>query len=219
LPKSIHIILKLADYRHYWMKGLFILPVILILLFSTPGHAGFFDFISLNKGMKAYESGDYATALKEWKPLVEQGNAAAQNNLGVMYDNGFGVTQDYKAAFKWYKLAAEQGYATAQLNLGSMYYNGQGVTQDYKAAFKWFKLSAEQGDAEAQNRLGWMYENGLGVAQDYTRAYMWWNITVSKGNKIAVNDREKVQGMMTPSQIEKAQKLTRECVAKNYKGC
>ncbi|MDB4130403.1 hypothetical protein N9581_01710, partial [Amylibacter sp.] len=49
----------------------------------------------LNKGYEAYKLGDYSTALKEWKPLAEQGDANAQNNLGVMYDKGIGVLQDY----------------------------------------------------------------------------------------------------------------------------
>ena len=70
------------------------------------------------KGFAAYNAGDYATALKEWRPLAEQGNADAQNNLGAMYDNGNGVLQNYTEAVKWYRLAAEQGYAGAQINLG-----------------------------------------------------------------------------------------------------
>ncbi|MCG3770643.1 MAG: Secretory immunoglobulin A-binding protein EsiB [Nitrosomonadaceae bacterium] len=58
--------------------------------------------------------GDYAEALKIFRPLAEQGNAKAQSNLGVMYNNGQGVTQDYKEAVKWYGLAAAQGDASAQ---------------------------------------------------------------------------------------------------------
>ena len=50
------------------------------------------------KGLDAAQRGDYATALKEFKPLAEQGDAIAQHNLGVMYGRGQGVTQDYKTA-------------------------------------------------------------------------------------------------------------------------
>ena len=64
----------------------------------------------------------------KWYTLAaEQGNADAQYNLGVMYDNGRGVPQDDKTAVKWYRLAAEQGDASAQSNLGVMYGTGQGV--------------------------------------------------------------------------------------------
>ena len=81
--------------------------------------------------MAAYESKDYATALKLWRPLAEQGDAQAQYNLGIMYDNGQGVPQDDAEAVKWYRKAAEQGIAKAQYNLGVMYANGRGVPQDY----------------------------------------------------------------------------------------
>ena len=50
------------------------------------------------KGWDAYKSGDYATALREWKPLAEQGYADAQYNLGRMYEFGKGVPQSHKIA-------------------------------------------------------------------------------------------------------------------------
>jgi TPR repeat protein len=103
------------------------------------------------KGVSAYKSGDYATALREWTPLAKQGVADAQYILGVMYDKGDGVPQDYKTAVKWYTLAAKQGHADAQFQIGWMYNKGQGVPQDYKTAVKWFRLSAEQGRCPAQS--------------------------------------------------------------------
>jgi uncharacterized protein len=60
-------------------------------------------------GMGAYQAGDYATALREWRPLAEQGNAMAQFNLGVMYDDGEGVAEDDVTALMWVNLAAAQG--------------------------------------------------------------------------------------------------------------
>jgi hypothetical protein len=67
-----------------------------------------------DKGLEAAQKGDFATALREWRPLAEQGDAGAQYNLGVMYRQGQGVPQDDKTAVKWYRLAAEQGHAEAQ---------------------------------------------------------------------------------------------------------
>ena len=171
------------------------------------------------KGSNAYVSGDYATALREWKPLAEQGNAGAQYNLGLMYVKGEGVIQDYKTAVKWFTLAAEQGHAPAQFNLGLMYENGHGVPQDYKTAVKWWKLAAEQGHALSQLNLGVMYGMGRGVIQDNVYAHMWGNIGAANGNEEGGKLRDTVAKNMTPSQIEKAQTLARECVAKNYKGC
>ena len=146
-----------------------IFPVLLLtLLIGNPAFSADFQ-----KGFDAYESGDYATALREWNPLAEKKGflsfiyskkdiMSAQYNLGVMYANGVGVPQDDKTAVKWYTLAAEQGHASAQYNLGVMYRKGQGVPQDDKTAVKWYTLAAEQGDAAAQYNLGLM-TLGVGV--------------------------------------------------------
>ena len=101
------------------------------------------------KGVEAYERGDYATALREWRPLAAQGLAEAQYNLALMYDTGRGVPQADAEAVKWYRLAAAQGLAGAQSTLGTMYGNGQGVPQDYAEAAKWHRLAAAQGLADA----------------------------------------------------------------------
>jgi TPR repeat protein len=89
----------------------------------------------------------------ETRTKAEQGNAAAQSNLGVMYRQGNGVTRDYGEAVKWYRKAAEQGYATAQFNLGGMYDQGNGVTRDYVESYVWFSLAAAQGDDDAKRAL------------------------------------------------------------------
>ena len=68
---------------------------------------------------------DYAEAVKWYRLAADQGYADAQNNLGVMYDQGQGVPQNYAEAVKWYRLAADQGDAAAQYNLGVMYDKGQ----------------------------------------------------------------------------------------------
>ena len=88
-----------------------------------------------------------------YRRAAEQGNAMAQNNLGVMYAEGKGVPQDDKAAVQWYRRAAEQGDADAQNNLGMMYHKGEGVLQDYKTAAQWYRRAAEQGHAAAQSNL------------------------------------------------------------------
>ncbi len=83
-------------------------------------------------------------ALREWRPLAEQGNANAQFFLGVMYDKGQGVRQDLREAARWFRKAAEQGVAEAQSNLGFMYGYGEGVPQDYAQAYMWYDLAASR---------------------------------------------------------------------------
>ena len=65
------------------------------------GSAGVCESADLQKGLAAWNSGDYATALRELKPLAEQGDAYAQNNLGSMYYHGHGVPQDFQTAVNW----------------------------------------------------------------------------------------------------------------------
>ena len=164
----------------------------------------------LEKGLEAYARGDYQTALEEFMPLAIQGNSSAQNNLGVMYDNGQGVPEDDKEAVKWYRLAAEQGSASAQYNLGFMYANGEGVPEDDKEAVKWYRLAAEQGDAMAQYNLGSMYANGQGVPEDNIMAYMWWNLAAVSGDKSSVKNKQIISERMTKADISKAQELSRQ---------
>ncbi len=132
-------------------------------------------------GFEAYNRGDYATAVRLWKPLAEKGDAKVQNNLGVMYENGQGVMQDYAEAVKWYQKGADQGIAYAQYNLGLMYANGHGVPQDYVQSHKWLNLAAARASA----------------SEEETR-------------EMAHKARERVASKMTPAQIAKAQKLARE---------
>ena len=96
-------------------------------------------------GEDAYNGKDYATALRELRPLAERGHAAAQNYLGEMYNYGRAVQKDDVEAVKWFQKAAERGHAAAQTNLAWMYVNGWGVRKDYVEAVEWFQKAAEQG--------------------------------------------------------------------------
>ena len=160
-------------------------------------------------------------AVKWWRRAgdarvaIELDPAAAQNNLGYMYEDGLGVPQDYAEAANWFRLSAERGLAAAQYNLGIMYENGQGIPQDYAEAVKWWRLAAEQGHALAQYNLGTMYDAGRGVPQNYVQAHMWYSLAASRlppgeNHDNAVNNRNAVAGLMTLAQIAEAQKLARE---------
>ena len=83
---------------------------------------------------------------------AEQGDAEAQQQLGVRYKNGEGVIQNAKEAVKWYRKATEQGNVLAQYCLGECYFNGEGVEQNYEEAVKWYRKAADQKDEEAEYR-------------------------------------------------------------------
>jgi len=128
----------------------------------------------MQRGIEAYNKGDYATALREWKPLAEQGHAKAQHNLGLMYLEGQGVNPDYKRAYELFLSSAEQGNAKSQHALGSMYEPDEwnmvfapgGVlrvnltptelSEAVRQAAKWYRKAAKQGHADALFQLGQM---------------------------------------------------------------
>lgn len=100
-------------------------------------------------GMDAYTGGDYATALREWRPLAEQGDPSAQFRLGSLYENGDGVPRDFAKARQWYEKAAAQGDAKAQFYLGIQSAYGEGGPLDLVQAHMWYSLAAENGNAHA----------------------------------------------------------------------
>lgn len=179
-----------------WMIGL------LLVVASIGIEAADFE-----KGLVAYNSGDYEAAFKEWQPLAEQGNADAQFNLAIMYDNGWGVARDHRHAANWYLRAAQQGYVQAQLNLGVAYALGEGVPQDDHEAVKWYRKAAEQGNADAQHGLGLQYALGKGVAQDFLMSYVWLNLAAIQGQEQALEFQGIVEELITPSQLEEVPQL------------
>jgi TPR repeat protein len=84
-------------------------PLILAVGIAGSVAAGPFDDADA-----AYKRGDYATALRLFRPPADRGNAYAQASLGMMYETGHGVPQDYTAAVSWYRKAADQSFAAAQ---------------------------------------------------------------------------------------------------------
>ena len=182
------------------------LSVLLLFLFvgQSSVYAGWY------KAKAAYERGHYEAAFKELKPLAEQGDAVAQNNLGFMYAKGEGVPKDVAEAIRWFKKAAEQGDEVAQHNLGLIYVEGEGVPKDYTEAIKWFKKAAKQGDAVAQEQLGAIYVLDRGIPSDYLMAYMWLNLAASQGKETASELINRLEEVMLPEQIAEAQRLSRE---------
>ena len=93
--------------------------IFIIFLFTAIPVSNFAQ-ADFNKGLEAYNSGDYQTALREWLIDANQGDAAAQFNLGLMYANGEGVPENDAEAVRWYRLAAEQGHYQAPYNQRTM---------------------------------------------------------------------------------------------------
>ena len=86
---------------------------------------------------------DYAEAVKWYRKAANQGDAAAQLNLGNCYYKGQGVRQDYAEAVKLYREAANQGRKEAIDVLIHCYENGIGVEQDVQQAQVWRQKKEE----------------------------------------------------------------------------
>ncbi len=126
------------------------------------------------EAVNAYNSGDYATAAKEFRPFAEQGQATAQYILGWIYQTGDGVKQDYSESAKWYAKAADKGNADAQYAVGSYYMTGVGVPQDNRQAMLWFRKAADQGKAPAQYLLGYLLARGEGIDHNEAESSSWY---------------------------------------------
>lgn len=126
----------------------------------------------LTKAREAVQAKDFKTSFLVWKSESEKGVAEAQNGLGYLYVNGFGVDKDAVVAVHYFELAAEQGFAKAQYNLGVIHANDYGISQNFIKAAKWFQQASEQGHPDAQHELSLLLSIGLGVGKNETEAYI-----------------------------------------------
>lgn len=164
------------ELKHSWVM-LFGVGMCLCAFNATAG---------FSEGEEAYQAGEYATSLKEWKPLASKGDVAAQIRLGDLYYEGSGVEQDTAEALRWYNKAAGQNNAEAQARLCAVYLDESNDNEkNIAAAEKWCQKSAKSGNAEAQYVLAMMYARGRGVKRNPDEARKWWSRAAEQGNAYA----------------------------------
>jgi hypothetical protein len=138
---------------------------------------------------------------------AEQGDAAAQFNLGVCFaarareHTGSGVAKDRAEAVRWYRKAADQGLAAAQFNLGVCFDAGTGVAKDAAEAVRWYRRAADQGYAAAQFNLGVCFAAGTGVPKDRAEAIRLYRKAADQGYQNAQKElqftfREQLTGVL-----------------------
>ncbi len=130
------------------MKKLFSILALSLFLASTSIAKA--DFAT---GLAAYDAGDYSLAFLEWGKAAENGDVAAQRNLGHLYRWGKGVEKNPVRAAYWYHRAAKSGFARAQYSLAILYLRGEGVPQDVVEAKRWLQKAAVQGDDSSIKKL------------------------------------------------------------------
>lgn len=94
------------------------------------------------RGLKAYDKKDYATALKEWRPLAEDGMKDAQFRLGVMYAEGRGVPKNIILADMWWILAGGKN-GTRNRNMIEMEMTPRQIENANRLAKEWMAKHRE----------------------------------------------------------------------------
>jgi hypothetical protein len=90
--------------------------------------------------------------LEALRKLADQGDSAAQFDLGVRYATGQDVPSNYAEAARWFTSAAERGNVAAQATLGTYYWLGRGVAKDPIKAYFWSLVAEANGDATGKDR-------------------------------------------------------------------
>ena len=121
-------------------------------------------------GKKPFNGGkDMCQAVYWYSKAADQGNAEAQNSLGVCYANGTGVKKNPDRALQLYRLSAKGGNAFAIFNLGN-YYAKEG---DFREAKEYYLRAAAKDHPSAMYNLGMIYYEGKGVTKDIDEAVYW----------------------------------------------
>ena len=140
------------------------------------------------QGMEKLGEKNYQEAYLFLLQAANDGNSAAQNELGYLYQEGLGANQNYAAALKWYTKAADEGYAEAIKNKGRMHHLGMGMEPDYEKAFLLYSQAAQLGNAHAISNIGNLFHEGKGVQQDFGKAMEWYKKAADKDFAIAITN-------------------------------
>jgi TPR repeat protein len=139
---------------------------------------------AMRAGIDAWDQGDFAGAVRQWRPLADKGDADAQFNLGQAYKQGKGVPADLSTALSWYEKAAKRGHPQAQVNVGLLLYNGGRKAE----ALPWLRKGADLDDPRAQYIIGTEMFNGQLVSRDWPRAYALMTLASGRGLAAAVQN-------------------------------
>lgn len=149
LPRSLLILLICAAAAIFLAMGFVFAPWIhqqIRARTQRSVHSVFASFPALTPAKTAQPGPSVETAtLEQLQHLAAQGDAAAENALGLRYATGDGVIRDEKEAARWFTSAAEHGNVAAQSKLGQLYWVGRGVPTNLNQAYFWTVLARAAG--------------------------------------------------------------------------
>ena len=153
---------------------------------------------ALRLGVRDYNAGDKAGAVRALEYAAAQGHALALWKLGRMYADGDGVAQDDLRAFEYFSRIADENadetpgssrsgiVSAAFVALGSYLLDGikgSHVAPNPARSAELYQYAASFfGDSNAQFGLARLYLDGTGVDRDPRQAARWFNLAAEKGH-------------------------------------
>ncbi len=134
-------------------------------------------------GCKAFGLSKFSDALVLFAGAAENGDKAAQNNLGMLYETGAGVKRSQDKAKQLYRHAADAGVPIAQYNLAMLT-----VTKH---------VIGDVTDPDERDR-------------DMSTAYLWLTLASEKGLTLAIESRQELIEFMTPKALQAGRQQVRD---------
>ena len=125
--------------------------------------------------------------------MANEGDADAQDQLGLLYMIGEKANKDPVLAVKWFKKAASQNHLEAQYHLARAYIRGEGVIKDLDEGVFWAKKASYRGHAASQNILAARYALGEGVGKDRVEAMAWLYVSAAYGDDLSIESLSELE--------------------------
>ena len=116
---------------------------------------------------------DFKNAVPLIRQSAEKGDAEAQYNYGICFQQGVEVIKNDSLANKWFLLSAKQGWKDAQFKIAYSYARGRGLEKNEIKAFCWSVKCAEQQDSECMLNVVNCYLEGHGTKKNIDSMLFW----------------------------------------------
>ena len=130
--------------------------------------------MELESGIAAFETKNFAHAIKLLSPIASEGNVEAMYRMAIMLQNGLGCQASTEKAFTYMESAAIKGYPLAQHAYGFMFFEGECTEKDIDKSIEWFTKAANQGLMGSATTLAMIYEECKLVPQDLEKSQYWY---------------------------------------------
>src|SRR5882757_477459 len=133
------------------------------------------------RGLAAYERGQYLEAFKLWKVASQAGDAEANYRIGTLYAKNQGVAGSIPDAVVWYERAAQLGHVEAQFQTGLAFLYGANAAVGLNRPETWRRSSAARLGDKASNAHDLVFPHGTSVERDLDAAFRWISAAAEAG--------------------------------------